>query len=80
MSDEPQKQPELICLNQSFDGLKAALVETVFKELVKRIVEKMPFKLEVVYQPDMDCAMYGDWAYVKFTPPKATPAVQETKP
>ncbi len=79
MSADPENNPELICLNQPFDAIKDALVETVFKELMKRMQDLTPFKMEIVYKPDMTCSVFGDWAAVKFTPPKDPVATKEKK-
>lgn len=80
MSEEPENQPELICLNVAYHAVKQAIDEIVVKELMRRLADKKPFKLEVRFNPDPCDSTYGDWAAVKFTPPKVPAPIEEPKP
>lgn len=79
MSEEPTNQPELICLNQAYHAVKHAVDEVIVKELIKRLAEKKPFTLIVKFDDDRYDSRYGDWAAVKFDPPK-TSQPEEQKP
>lgn len=71
MSELSHNPAELICLNRSSsESLKEAIKDTVLDEIITRIVEQKPFTMTVRFDEFENTAIFGDWAAIRFDPPK----------